>query len=923
MSTRTQQAQPASVVVAVIGGDAGSASRTLTAIDAQVYGTRRAVLIGEAKSARGVATGQGLDWAPSVAGLLDGIEPEASHLWVLRAGAMPRPDALRALVVDSERAGAALAGSKILDGDDEDLLVSVGMATDVFDVPYLGLDEGEVDAGQYDVVRDVAAVDGTSLLIRRDLAKGLRGFDTRLPPQAASIDLSQRARLRSARVVVVPSSEVPYRSGGPAARPWREEAGRIRAMLKSYSVLTLAWALPLAFFIGLFEAVVSPLVGRWTAFNWLRAWLWNLVYLPSTLLWRWRARRGDIIGDVELYRYQLRGSAKLRMLSEVASGRLADRLGPEEVSNLAGLGKELRRPSFVTGAMAALFVAVSTRVVWSGGFPASGYSLPLPSSGADAVAAYAGGWNPGGFGSAEPLPPLIGFAGALQRILFDNPELTTAVLILGAFLSGVWGSTRLLRTWAVGPVGGIVAGIALMAGPAARAVAADTGVGTLLALGALPWALRIPLLRWPGSWRQRAGRLAAAAFACSIVGLLSPPMVLVPAGALVLWALLNAVNGAPWRAAAVALGGGLLALPVLLPWLDSADVNRFLADGAAFWEPGLVLAVAFGVTFLATVASVPSQLGRVTAWGGVLVGLGAILARSGDFGPGREVEHLGLGIVSLGIAIVIGVAIEGVRRVEEIRGWRRVLVGLGGVAASVIAASALLVVAPGRAGLPSDDLSDRIGFTNLAEGNPSDSRILVIGPPEVLPGESREVRGAGYRVVSAPMPEMWEAWLPDMQAVDMALQADLEAMIDGEVFRAGEVLAPYAIRWVISLGATPLEEVFGAQLDLVPLGIVEGVAFTTEGEPAVRAVTADGAAWTRVPAGYDGDPGPGRVLLAESADPRWQPEGAVEGWATSVSAIQGEARFIPSSRRRDQATAAAVVFGLLALLAFVGRRRPA
>jgi hypothetical protein len=285
------------------------------------------------------------------------------------------------------------------------------------------------------------------------------------------------------------------------------------------------------------------------------------------------------------------------------------------------------------------------------------------------------------------------------------------------------------------------------------------------------------------------------------------------------------------------------------------------------------------------------------------------------------VKHLGLAVVAVGTAVVVGIATEGVRRVVEITGWRRMSIGVAATAAAVVVASALLVVVPGRAGLPSAELTERIGFIAVGEGDPAASRILLIGPAEVLPGESRLVRGAGYRVVSAPVPEMWEAWLPEMADIDFALQDDLEAMIDGSTFRAGEALAPYGIRWVISLGETPLEDVFGSQLDLLPLGSREGVAFTIEGEPPVRAVADDGMAWTRTSSGYEGEPGPGRVLLAETSDTRWAPDGQAAGPGTSVSAVDGEARFGPIDARRTQAKLAGGVLLLLLALSWVGRRR--
>jgi hypothetical protein len=915
MSIRAEQAPPASVVAAVLFGDADAVSETLAAARGQVYEPSRLVLVGGDGSGRSLAEESGVQWFGSI-----------------ESGSVPRPDALRALMIDAERAGAALAGSKVLDKEDPEKLVSVGLATDVFDVPFGGLDPGEMDAGQYDVVRDVAAIDGVSFLVRRDLALGLGGFDKAMAPRAAAVDLSQRARLRAARVVVAPSSVVEYSPAEGRGRAWREEASRIRAMLKAYSLLTLWWALPLTFFIGLLEAIVAPFVGRWTLFNWIRAWLWNVVNLPMTLWRRRSARKGDVIGDVEFYRYQVRGSVTLRALGDQI-GSLSSRLALEERSNLTDLGRGLRRPAFMAGLVAAVFCVVATRSVWSGGFPAVGYSLPLPASGSDAVSAYAGGWNPGGFGSAEPLAPLIGFAGALQTILFDNAGLATAVLILGSFLLGIWGTVRLLRLWDVGPVSGIIAGIALVAGPATRGLAADTGVGPLLALGALPWALHLLLLRWPVTWRGRVGRVAHTAWVTGVLAVLAPQLLIVPAGAVVLWAALNATDRSAWRAAAAALVAALLAVPMLLPWLDAVDLKSWLNDGFAFWDPGLVLATALGLAFIATVVSAPGRLAMLAAWGGVLVAAGGVLARSGDWtdtigdivslqsSPGREVEHLGIAVIALGTAIVVGSASEAVTRVVEVTGWRRMVAGVGAVSAAVVAASALLVVVPGRAGLPADLLEDRIGFTEAADGDPASSRILLIGPEDAIPGESRTVRGAAFRVVSAPVPEMWEAWLPEERAVDASLEADLDAMIEGSTFRAGEVLAPYGIRWVISLGESPLEGVFAGQLDLVPLGTRAGAAFTVEGDPPVRAVADDGTEWARTSAGYDGDSGAGRVFLAETGDPRWEPGGEVSGWGTSVATVDGTARFDPIEERRRQAITAAGFLGLLMIVAWWGRRR--
>ncbi|MGB8361952.1 MAG: hypothetical protein WCE80_11205, partial [Acidimicrobiia bacterium] len=101
-------------------------------------------------------------------------ESTFEYLWLLHADARPRPDALAALVAEVERNEAALAGSKLLRAGSQDELESVGGATDVFGEPYSGIDVGEIDLEQYDVVREVAFVQSASMLVRRDIAQGLR-----------------------------------------------------------------------------------------------------------------------------------------------------------------------------------------------------------------------------------------------------------------------------------------------------------------------------------------------------------------------------------------------------------------------------------------------------------------------------------------------------------------------------------------------------------------------------------------------------------------------------------------------------------------------------------------------------------------------------------------------------------------------------
>ncbi len=922
MSSRAEQSPPVSVVAAVSIGSNGTTdlTDTLDAVRRQVYGVRRVVIVGP-DAARPEAEKAGADWTPSMSKLLDSLEDDVSHVWLLHVGVVPRPDAVGALILEADRTDAGVAGSKLLDRGEPQHLVSVGLATDVFDVPYTGLDPDERDAGQYDVVRDVAAVNGASMLVRKDLARGIGGSDPKMAPLAASIDFSQRARLRGARVVVVPSSEVLYPPTPRRGSRWKEDAGQIRAMSKVYSLLTLVWAIPLSFLSGLAEAVLAPFVGRWTFFAWIRAWLWNLFRLPSTFSGRRQARDGRVADDAELFRYQVKGSVKLRTLTAALAARLRSRIGADSEFSIADLGKDLRQPAFVTAAIAVLFVFLATRQIWSSGLPVVRYSLPIPASGWDTLAAYAGGWNPAELGSVEPLRPFLAVVGLLQTIFFDRTGLTTIVLVTGSYLVGIWGMNRFLRVLGIEVVAGVAAGAVLMAGPATQVIATDTGLPTMVALGVVPWVCYVCL----GPWQERrigqVGRVLAVGWLTAAVAMLSPLIGLVPVLLLSLWALLNLRQAAAWRSLAVAAVGAVAALPVLFPWIAAADLSNYVGDGEAYWIPSALTTVIVAMAAIAAILASPVRLATVAGWGAIAAGGGAILARTGDLGSGREVEHLGLGLVAVGTALIVGATIDGVRRVDEIFGWRRAVIAAGSVAAVFVVASTLLVLVPGRAGLPGDDLTSRIGFTALADGDPAASRILLVGPPELMPGDARSVRGAAYRVISAPLPDLTEAWIPAFGPADRALAMELGAMIDGETFRAGEALEPFGIRWVISLGDTPLEAVFEGQLDLVPLGASSGIALTTELIQPVRARTVtEAVAWSRPSFWYKGEATSARVYVAESAHSRWGEGWTQAGWANEVAGSSGEARFGALENRRLQAYVAAGVF-LVMLIGSAAVRR--
>ncbi|MDH5373669.1 MAG: glycosyltransferase, partial [Acidimicrobiia bacterium] len=296
--------EQANVVAAISVRAVDRLASVLDAVHKQVYEPGAIVVVGGGEAARVAATGFSVQWVPDLRSLLDGLDREITHVWLLHDDTAPRPDAFKALVDEAMRVDASVAGSKLLDAEHPEFLESVGGATDVFGMPHTGLEKGEVDQEQYDVVRDVAFAPGASVLVRRDLLRGLGGSDATLPPLEAGIDFSQRARAAGGRVVVVPSSEVLHASTcGADDAQWRSRAGRIRSALKVYSLLTLVWLIPIGAIIDLVDGLVRIVVGpRLSIVGIFRAWGWNLVNLPSTLAARKVVNQSRQVGDAELFR---------------------------------------------------------------------------------------------------------------------------------------------------------------------------------------------------------------------------------------------------------------------------------------------------------------------------------------------------------------------------------------------------------------------------------------------------------------------------------------------------------------------------------------------------------------------------------------------------------------------------------------------
>jgi hypothetical protein len=267
-------------------------------------------------------------------------------------------------------------------------------------------------------------------------------------------------------------------------------------------------------------------------------------------------------------------------------------------------------------------------------------------------------------------------------------------------------------------------------------------------------------------------------------------------------------------------------------------------------------------------------------------------------------------------------------------GWRRFILGAGAVGIILLVVSSLTIILGGRIGLPGDRFASAFEFTLATEGYAETSRILVVGSPDLLPGESRTIEGGSYRVVSAPVPDLGEAWLAEPLAFDEVLEGKIADVIAGETKRVGGELALFGIRWIVVMGdsqgsnADPAAEawrdVFAGQLDLLPLtAAVDNTVFITDIHPVSRALTTTGNAWSRSGWTYGGEPEPGRrVFVAENPDDGWGPGPRLTTESMNeISAETGTATYTPDSGKRTQTVIVLIAIVLMVGVSAWGRRK--
>lgn len=836
---------------------------------------------------------EGVESVASVADAISAAEADVDYVWLLHSDARPRPDALSALVAEVERSGASLGGSKILIAGSSDVLESIGSATDVFGEPYSGLDEGEIDLQQYDVVREVATVSGVSMLIRRDLAQGLGGADEKLAPGAAGLDLSQRARIAGGRVVIVPSSEV-YHQGkcGERSGGWQEEAGRMRAMFKAYSLLTLAWVLPFGLLVALLDSVTSLLLLRWRpAASHVASIGWNVVHLPSSIGERRRLGRVRAVGDEELFRFQARGSIRLRQVGSELSDKVLFMFDDDQAL-ARGTRRVWASPGIWGAFLAAVILVFIARSILFSGVPNVGFSFPFEPP-TIAIDRFLGGWNESGLGSPAPSHPATGITGLASLLWFGTEGAARTLLTLGAGLMAIVGMGRLAGRLGFRGPGRYLSGLVLLAGPGTALL---VGSGSWLGLAGaafLPWSVRSVFLHEDDLSKSWITHLSWTLFWTLIVAAFSPLLIVVPLIASVLWRV-GGGRRTRWFLALGSLAGAVAGAAFVIGdpgWVADSD-RRLGLQVPDLWP---VLVAAAGILVLLS-----SGRTRRLAGVGAILSLGSLAGLvAPELGPGAE-EAL-LITASFGAAMVVAAALD--------LGSREPVKVLAALVGLVIVGLSIGATADGRLGLPEGDDNERYGFASTLAAEGGAGRLLVISTDQsLIPGEARPGSGYWYRVIDGEGVTLDEVWLPDPLPGDGELDEDLTAISSGSELRPGSLLAPYSIDWLVIVGEPVyLEEILEAQVDLIPTPL-DPSSHVYENPASLPLAFEGDETWSRDGTGFAGSAGSGRARISVNQDNGWAPDPGSGDWATTVSAATGEARFTASGAALYLPWVASVLF---------------
>ncbi len=578
----------------------------------------------------------------------------ASHLLLCHDDVALAPDAVRLLVEEAFRSNAGVVSPKLVEWDRPDHLLAVGMGSDKFGVVHALVEPGEMDQEQHDGVRDVFVAPSGVTLVRADLFASVGGFDEAVEELGEDLDLSWRARLAGARVLVAPAARVRHleaershaRDGATTALAQRKvttgrEIHRLRTLVVCYGVLQLCRILPMAVLHRLSEAVWSLVRGRPGEAAATLGTLRRALSHPGALLRaRRRAQKHRRVRDREIRRMQSRGSARLRAFVRAivqegpASGLPVAGLEPGATDPTARARAALRRlrgerepgPESIVVAkgrwqlplgaaiVLALLFVIGSRRLFAGNIPAIG-QIPVTSDGVgDWWHAWLHSWQAAGLGQTAPGAPALGLLTLAGVVFLGAVGTLQHVLVLLPLVIGPLGAYRAARWWGSWR-GRVVALVVYATVPVAYDALALGRWPAMVVYAAAPWVLGtlcrlshgIPFPRTAS--RRIVGRTLGLGVGVAVTAAFAPSFIwvvpIVGIG-LLLGSALAGRGQAGIRVLVVSVVAAAVGAVLLLPWSATVLGSRAATFGVA---PGPAGRIGLGQLLRFDTGPVGSSLG--------------------------------------------------------------------------------------------------------------------------------------------------------------------------------------------------------------------------------------------------------------------------------------------------------------------------
>jgi len=784
------------------------------------------------------------------------VEGDGGFFCLMHDDVALEPDAVSRLMEEMFRSNAGVVGPKLVMWDDPTIVQSVGFGVDRIGEVSPIADVGEKDQEQHDAVRDVFALHSACLLVRADLFREIGGFAPDVRFFGEDIDLCWRVHLSGARVVVVPAAKARHLNGfdtrtNEPSRAALEARHRVRTIATLSGRFQLPFVLAQLLIATLLQTVVSIFGGGLRAsLISMRAALAVVVDVPYIIRRRAQVRPYRRIAPREIHELQIRGSARLssfirkRRMRFTQNPLALERDG--ETSNTKGV---------VVGilAMVALIVIGSRGLIARGVAPI-GEFLPLrgaTESPSALLSSYLSGWWQAGFGHAGANPTGIALLALAGIGFLGRLGALQTYSVIGALLMGCWGM------WSVAAgfftVRARAIGMATYAAVPLPYVAIEGGRwGVLLCYAALPWMIRMFVkvgARPSGAALTKL--LAGAVLLTAVVTSFTPAFALVIIWLGIVWVISDTISRV---AASSAIGVFRLVLVGVVgafvlhspwsgeffvaDWLDKVigqhpDVakqvgmlNLSRLDGG-LWAIGALALGLYAPTFISIVIA----RAQMVVWSTrallmvVLTGAVLVLNDSGTINLSLPETGLMLVVVACGLALGAATLANIVFDESAIRpnGLWKSLGALSLVVATIGMVPAITGVVDGRWGQPETNLAQLL--TQLpANPESGDYNVVFVGRSEVLPMVGKSINDAvAFAVSDDGELTLRDHWMPISSSLDDAVSSTFSAVISDQTVRAGRLLAPLAVRYIVvpivDGGASTVERPLPA-----PRGLLESLS---------------------------------------------------------------------------------------------------